>query len=202
MTPDPDQPVNLADLRDRMHDALKRTASVLLRAEIPCALAGSYALWVHGAAEPEHDVDFVVVEDRVEDAARALAEAGFTVTRPPEGWLFKATTEGGVVVDLLHRLAGEVVRTELIDRSPVVEVLAVRMPVLSATDAVSGQLRAMNEHYCNLGAVLPGVRSVREQIDWPRLRVEVKDNPFAAAFLHLADSLGLTDPTPPGGDPQ
>ncbi len=184
--------------RAALRTALKRTAGALQSAEIPFALAGSYALWVHGAAEPDHDADFVVTEDAVEDAAQALAAAGFSVTRPPEGWLFKAEADG-VVIDLLHRLAGDVVDEGFLARAPVVEVLAVQMPVLTPTDVLSGQLRAMREHYCDFGAVLPGVRSVREQVDWPRLRAETADSPFARAFLLLCDLLGLTDRRPGGG---
>lgn len=179
-----------------MRDALKQTAAVLLRAGVGCALAGSYALWVYGGPEPDHDVDFVVAEDEVEAAATALADAGFEITRPPEGWLFKATPTGGeaVTVDLLHRLAGDVVDAGLLARAREYDVLAVRMPVLDPTDVVSAQLRAMNEHYCDFGSVLPGVRAVREQVDWPRLTSEVKDNPYAVAFLYLAGLLGISPP--------
>jgi hypothetical protein len=34
---------------------------------------------------------------------------------------------------------------------------------------------------------------VREQLDWAQLRAETADNDFAAAFLFLADRLGLTE---------
>jgi hypothetical protein len=181
---------------EQLRDALKRAAAALADAEVPFALAGSYALWVHGAAEPDHDVDFCVAEDAVEPAARALADAGFRIDRPPENWLFKAWSQDGVLVDLLHRLAGEVVDAELLDRALDLEVIAVRMRVLSATDVISSQLRAMNEHYCDFGAVLPAVRAVREQVDWERLRAETKQNPFAVAFLYLTELLGVG----PGAD--
>ena len=42
--------------------ALKRSAAALKADDVPFALAGSYALWVHGAPEPDHDVDLVVAE--------------------------------------------------------------------------------------------------------------------------------------------
>ena len=50
-------------------DALRRTASALKSDGPPFALAGSFALWAHGAPEPTHDVDFVVAESDVEAAA-------------------------------------------------------------------------------------------------------------------------------------
>jgi predicted nucleotidyltransferase len=177
--------------RDALRNALKRTASALKHDGVPFALAGGYALWAHGAPESENDVDFVVAEEDTERAAKVLADAGFEVIRPPEDWLFKAGS-GGVVVDVLHRMVGEPVDPELLERSGEMDLLGIRLPVLPATDLVSTKLRAMTEHYCDVGALLPHVRAVREQLDWARLRTEVADNDFAVAFLFLTDRLGIS----------
>lgn len=75
---------------DDLREALRRAASALKADGPPFALAGSYALWVHGGPEPSHDVDFVVAEEDVEAAAMTLSKAGFDIRRPPEEWLFKA----------------------------------------------------------------------------------------------------------------
>jgi predicted nucleotidyltransferase len=178
--------------RDALRDALKRTASALKHDGVPFALAGGYALWAHGAPESENDVDFVVAEDDTERAANVLADAGFEVIRPPEDWLFKAGSDG-VVVDVLHRMVGEPVDPELLKRSDEMDLLGIRLPVLPATDLLSTKLRAMTEHYCDFGALLPHVRAVREQLDWARLRAEAAENDFAVAFLFLADRLGITE---------
>ncbi|MCZ2830348.1 nucleotidyltransferase [Modestobacter sp. VKM Ac-2986] len=177
--------------RDALRGALKRTASALKHDGVPFALAGGYALWAHGAPESENDVDFVVAEDDVEKAAAVLDAAGFEVVRPPEDWLFKACTDG-VVVDLLHRVVGEPVTADLLGRSEEMDLLGVRLPVLPTTDLLSSKLRAMTEHYCDFGALLPHVRAVREQVDWTRLRSETADNDFAVSFLFLVDRLGIT----------
>ena len=69
------------------------TAAAALKEHGPrFALAGSYALWVFGAPEPVHDVDFVVAEADTETAANTLSKAGFEIERTPEDWLFKART--------------------------------------------------------------------------------------------------------------
>jgi hypothetical protein len=177
--------------RERLREALKRTASALKQSSVPFALAGSYALYARGGPESEHDVDFVVAEADVETAATALAGAGLTVRRPPEDWLFKVETDG-VVVDVLHRVAAEPVTPELLERATLLEAFSVRMPVLTATDVMSGKLRSMTEHYCDFGPLLAAIRAVREDIDWPRLRKEVEENDFAAAFLFLTDRLGVS----------
>jgi putative nucleotidyltransferase-like protein len=180
-----------APFREPLRLALKRTASALKSDGVPFALAGGYALWAHGAPESENDVDFAVAEVDTERAAAVLAAAGFEVVRPPEDWLFKAVLDG-VTVDVLHRIVGEPVTADLLGRSADMDLLGVRMPVLPATDLVSSKLRAMTEHYCDMGALLPHVRAVREQIDWERLRSEVAGNDFAAAFLFLTDRLGIS----------
>ncbi|KUH67926.1 hypothetical protein AU184_23235 [Mycolicibacterium novocastrense] len=177
---------------DDLRDALKRAASAL-RAQGPdFALGGSYALWVFGGPEPVHDVDFVVAEPDTEKAAATLEEAGFRVERTPEDWLFKACVEDDFVIDVLHRLNGVPVDKESILAAEEYDVLAVRMRVLAPTEVMREKLNSLNEHHCDFAALLPAVRAVREQLDWEQLRAETADNPFASAFLMLADRLGLT----------
>lgn len=178
--------------QEALRTALKRVGSLLKEGGMRFALAGGYALWALGAPESEHDVDFVVAEEDVERIVGELAAAGLAVTRPPEDWLAKVRTDG-VVVDLLHRLGGEPVTAQLLDRAKPMEVLSIEMPVLPATDLVSAKLRSLSEHSCDFGALLPAVRAVREQLDWARLRDETAHNDFAVAFLVLTDRLGISD---------
>src|SRR3954471_3692903 len=100
--------------QDALRDALKRAASAMKAAGPDFALAGSYALWVHGAPEPVHDVDFVVAEVDADAAAETLAGAGFLIERTPEDWLFKASTDDGAVIDVLHSVNGVSVGPDLI----------------------------------------------------------------------------------------
>ncbi|KWX68767.1 hypothetical protein [Mycobacterium sp. NAZ190054] len=178
---------------DDLRESLRRAASALKADGPPFALAGSYALWVHGGPEPTHDVDFVVVEDDVEAAAATLSKAGFDIRRPPEDWLFKAAlgVDQPALVDVLHRINGVPVDMALIDRAEVHDVLALAIPVLSATEVVTQRLRALHEHHCDFARLIPSVRAVREQLDWPQLRLSTSQNPFAAAFLFLCDELDI-----------
>ena len=177
---------------DDLRDALRRAASAL-RAQGPeFALAGSYALWVFGGPEPVHDVDFVVAEPDTEKAAATLEAAGFTIERTPEDWLFKACVGDDFVIDVLHRLNGVPVDAGTILSADEFDVLAIRMRVLSPTYVLTEKLNALNEHHCDFASLVPAVRAVREQLDWDRLATATTDNDFAAAFLFLADRLGLT----------
>jgi hypothetical protein len=152
---------------------------------------------VHGAPESTHDVDLVVPESTVEQAAQSLAQDGFRIERPPEDWLFKAYLEDAMV-DVLHRLNGVPVDDELLARAELSEVLGLRIPVLPPTEVIVTKLQALSERYCDFGQLLPPVRAVREQLDWPRLRADTADNPFAASFLVLADRLGIIESAPAG----
>ena len=182
-----------------LRDALKRSAAALKADGVPFALGGGYALWVHGAPEPDHDVDLVVAESAVEDAVGSLAGAGFRIERPPEDWLFKAylddETEGdggeSQLVDVLHRLAGVPVSAESLASAEESELLGIRIPVQPPTPIMIAKLLSISEHYCDFGALLPIVRAVREQLDWAELRAATADQPFAEAFLLLCDRLGI-----------
>jgi len=173
--------------------AALRQATAALKADgVPFALAGGYALWVHGAPEPEHDVDVVVTEADVPAAVKSLDSAGLRIVRPPEDWLFKAYLDDAMV-DVLHRLNGNPVSPELIDSADDFEVLGVRIPVLPATDILITKLLSLSEHYCDFAALLPVVRAVREQLDWPRIQAATEENPFAAAFLFLLERLAIAE---------
>jgi hypothetical protein len=177
---------------DHLRDALRRAASAL-RAQGPeFALAGSYALWVFGGPEPVHDVDFVVAEPDTEKAAATLEAAGFNIERTPEDWLFKACVGCDFVIDVLHRLNGVPVDAGTILCAEEFDVLAIRMRVLPPTYVLTEKLNALNEHHCDFASLVPAVRAVREQLDWPRLAAATADNDFAAAFLFLADRLGIS----------
>jgi hypothetical protein len=177
--------------REHLRAALKRSVSALKQAELTFALGGSYALWVHGGPEGEHDVDLVVAEPDVEAAADCLAAAGFEIERPPEDWLFKAQLDGAMV-DVLHRLAGERVDHDQLGHAVEREVLGMRIPVLPATDVMLTKLLALTELYCDFGRLLPYMRAVREQLDWARIRGKTADQPYASAFLFLCDRLGIS----------
>ena len=176
--------------RDEVRDLLKRTAVALKQADVPFALCGGYAAWVRGAPEPVHDADFLVAEADADRARKALADAGLDVVEPAEDWLIKVMGDKAFV-DVLWRTCGHPVENELIDRSEVLPVLSVQMPVLGATDIVVTKLLALEEHYCDFGRLLPVARAMREQVDWDRVRRDVADNDFAVVFLLLLDRLGI-----------
>lgn len=189
---------------------LKRVAAVLRQAEVPFALGGSFAVYAHGGHSSDHDVDFLLRSQDVETALEALVEAGLTAERPPEDWLVKVYDEGRLV-DLIYRPVETPVTDETLADTVVRPVHAIHMPVLSATTLMVHKLLSFSQHNCDFANALPLARSLREQIDWCRVRRETTHSPYAEVFLILLDRLDVVplgqtvddgaDPTVDRGNP-
>lgn len=63
-------------------ETLKKAATVLREANLRYALAGGGAAYAHGASLPMHDIDFVILEQDAQAAARAFEGNGMRVERP------------------------------------------------------------------------------------------------------------------------
>jgi hypothetical protein len=177
---------------------LKRVASALKQAEIPFALGGSFAVYAHGGHSSDHDVDFLIREQDKDRALEELAAVGFEVEQPPEDWLVKVYEEGRMV-DLIYRPVESPVTDATLADSVVRTVESIAMPVVSATQLMMHKLLSYTQHYCDFATGLPVARSLREQIDWERVRRETRQSPYAEAFLVLLDRL---DVVPMPGDTQ
>ena len=142
---------------------MKRVAASLKTAEIPFALGGSFAVYAHGGHSSDHDVDFLIREQDKEKALQELAKVGFQTEEPPEDWLVKVY-EDNRMVDLIYRPVETPVTDETLADTERISVEAIYMPV---------------------------ARSLREQIDWARVRRETAKSPYAEAFLVLLDRLDV-----------
>lgn len=176
---------------EELLETLKVAAAALRDSEVPFVLGGGLAIWARGGPETEHDVDFFVKPADAERAWSALEEAGFHTEDPPEGWLYKGFRDG-VMVDLIYAPSGLTVDDGFLERAEVLEVHAVRMPVMHANDVLVAKLLALREHQVDYDQVLELARTVREQIDWDEVRERTSDSPFAKAFFTLVDELGVS----------
>jgi hypothetical protein len=176
--------------------AMKRVARVLSDTGVPFALAGGMAVYARGGHVSEHDVDFLIRERDVNAVLEALEQAGLRTERPPEDWLVKAF-DGQILIDLIHRPVERPVTDETLEDIDVLPIGAIAVPVLSATELMVHRLLTFTEHDCNFVGAIALARSIREQINWDRVRSETKQSPFAQAFLFLLESLELVPaPTP------
>jgi hypothetical protein len=179
-------------------DAMKHAAAALRDNEIEFALAGSFAVYARGGPETNHDVDFILSPDDADRALAVLSDAGFRAEKPPEGWLYKVFDEHDSMIDLIFSPNGappDLVHQILV-RADVLEVYAIKMKVMSATDVLASKLLALREHYLDYEPSLEVARSLREQIDWDVLSERTSASPYARAFFTLAEGLGLA-PTQP-----
>jgi hypothetical protein len=175
---------------------LKRVAAALKAADLPFALGGSFAVYAHGGHSSDHDVDFLIRERDKEQALAELAKVGFRTEQPPEDWLVKVYDEGRMV-DLIYRPVESPVTDETLRDTTQISVEAISMPVISATRLMVHKLLSYSQHYCDFATGLPVARSLREQIDWARVRRETAKSPYAEAFLILLDRLDVV-PLPGG----
>jgi predicted nucleotidyltransferase len=176
---------------EELLETLKRAAAALREADVRFVLGGGLAIWARGGPESEHDIDFFVKPEDAERTLQALEAAGFRTEEPPEGWLYKAW-HGDVMVDVIFAPIGLTVDDEWLDRAEVLEVHAVRMPVMLAEDVLIAKLLAMREHELDYDQVLEIARTVREQIDWDEVRKRTDGSPYAKAFFTLVDELGVS----------
>ena len=169
---------------------LKRVAAALKQAEIPFALGGSFAVYAHGGHSSDHDVDFLIREQDRDRSLEELAAVGFEVERPPEDWLVKVYDDGRMV-DLIYRPVESPVTDATLADTETLSVESINMPVASATQLMIHKLLSYTQHYCDFATGLPVARSLREQIDWDRVRRETAESPYAEAFLVLLDRLDV-----------
>jgi hypothetical protein len=169
---------------------LKRVAAALKQAEIPFALGGSFAVYAHGGHSSDHDVDFLIREQDKDRSLAELAAVGFEVEQPPEDWLVKVYDDGRMV-DLIYRPVESPVTDATLADAETLPVESINMPVASATQLMIHRLLSYTQHYCDFATGLPVARSLREQIDWDRVRRETAKSPYAEAFLVLLDRLDV-----------
>ncbi len=179
----------------RILETMRTSAAALQRAEVPFLLGGGLACWARGGPPTDHDVDFLIRTEHAEAGLDALERVGMTTERPPEHWLLKAYDEG-VLVDLIFEPSGLRVDDGMFERAEMLEVHAVRMMVASLDDVVTTKLMALSEQNLDYRSVLDIARTLREQIDWERVRGRTSGSPYAAAFFTLVEELGIVDGYP------
>jgi hypothetical protein len=173
-----------------IEESFKRAVAALTAADVPFLLGGSIAIWAHGGPETRNDLDFMVKPEDAERALEALVDAGMRAEHPPEDWLVKAW-DGDVLVDLIHHPMGMTVTDELIARGTELDVAAMRVRVMAIEDVLSSKLLALGEHALDLEPSLQLARALRERIDWGLVRARTEGSPYARAFLHLVEDLGV-----------
>ncbi|HYH52700.1 MAG TPA: nucleotidyltransferase [Solirubrobacterales bacterium] len=179
-----------SEVAAELTDSLKRAAAALQEQGIPFLLGGGLGCWARGGPPSSNDIDLMLKREDAERAQEALAEAGMRPENPPEHWLLKAW-DGDILIDLIFEPSGMRIDDEVLARGDEISVMAMHMRVMDLDDILITKLHALDEHSADYGDLILITRSLREQIDWARLREETASSPFAVAFFALADGLGI-----------
>ncbi len=179
-----------SEVAEELTDSLKRAAAALQEQGIPYLLGGGLGCWARGGPPSSNDIDLMVKPEDAERAQEALAEAGMRPEDPPEHWLRKAW-DGDILIDLIFEPSGMKIDDEVIARGEEISVMAMHMRVMDLNDILITKLHALDEHSADYRDLILITRSLREQIDWTRLREQTASSPFAVAFFALADGLEI-----------
>jgi hypothetical protein len=179
-----------SEVAEELIESLKRAVAALDERGVPYLLGGGLGCWARGGPPSSNDIDLMVKREDAERAQEALARAGMRPESPPEQWLLKAW-DGEILVDLIFEPSGMRIDDEVLARGDELSVMAMRTQVMALDDILITKLMALDEHSADYGDMLLITRSLREQIDWARLREETASSPFAVAFFALADGLGI-----------
>lgn len=186
------------EVAEELTESLKRSVAALQGAGIPYLLGGGLGCWARGGPPSSNDIDLMVKRKDAERAQEALAEAGMRPQTPPEQWLRKAW-DGDILVDLIFEPSGMRIDDEVIGRGEELSVAAMQVRVMDLDDILTTKLLALDEHSADYRDLILITRSLREQIDWAKLRERTGASPFAAAFFTLADGLAISPVAVGGG---
>ncbi|MFL5834359.1 MAG: nucleotidyltransferase [Solirubrobacterales bacterium] len=179
-----------SEVAEELTDSLKRAVAAIEEQGVPYLLGGGLGCWARGGPPSSNDIDLMVKPEDAERAQEALAEAGMRPESPPEQWLLKAY-DGDILIDLIFEPSGMQIDDEVIARGDKLSVMAMNIRVMNLNDILITKLMALDEHSVDYGDLILITRSLREQIDWARIREETASSPFAVAFFALADGLGI-----------
>lgn len=178
------------EVAEDLTDSLKRAVAALEERGVPYLLGGGLGCWARGGPPSSNDIDLMVKREDAERAQKALAEVGMRPETPPEQWLLKAW-DGDILVDLIFEPSGMRIDDEVLARGERLSVMAMQTHVMDLDDILITKLMALDEHTADYRDLILITRSLREQLDWSRLREETASSPFATAFFALADGLGI-----------
>jgi hypothetical protein len=179
-----------SEVAEELIASLKRAVAAMEERGVPYLLGGGLGCWARGGPPSSNDIDLMVRREDAEPAQEALAAVGMRPETPPEQWLLKAW-DGEILVDLIFEPSGMRIDDEVLARGEELSVMAMQTRVMALDDILITKLMALDEHSADYGDLILITRSLREQIDWARLREETAASPFAVAFFVLADGLGI-----------
>jgi predicted nucleotidyltransferase len=155
---------------------LAEVSERLERAGIDFVVFAGVAAVTYGRPMGTDDIDVLVRRPDAERTLQVLAEAGFSVERTDERWLYKAFKHG-VMVDVIFQVKGDVyLDDEMVEHSVIEEVNGRRVRLVSPEDALVIEAVSFDaahlDHWYNALAIL-----ARTDLDWAYLRRRARLSP-------------------------
>jgi predicted nucleotidyltransferase len=187
--------VTLQDDPEVFLRVLAEAVDIMERHEIPFACFGSLASVTYGHPAAVGDIDFLIRPQDDELALERLEEADFTSERFDPAWLYKARKDG-VLLDLIFRVKGDLLLDqELLEHVQPQEIEGVKVPLVSAEDAVVIEALSNDgqtpQHWYNALGIL-----ARTDLDWEYLEQRARYGARRIlSLLIYAESTDLRVPT-------
>ena len=159
-------------------EVYRRALQALNGANVPCIVAGAYAIYEHtGIYRQTKDLDLFFEPSAVIDAARALRAAGFRMRLEDLHWLAKAMV-GDRFVDLIYGMGNGVAFIDeqwlKYSRSGVLAAQPVR--IAPAEELIWHRLFISERHRHDLADVLHLLLCLGDVLDWERLLARVGEH--------------------------
>jgi hypothetical protein len=155
---------------DDEREVYRRALEALNAANVPCVVAGAYAIYEHtGIYRKTKDLDLFFEPSAVVPAARALREAGFVTRLEDDHWLAKAT-HGEYFVDLIYGMGNGIASIDhgWIEHSRPGILAATPVRIAPAEELIWHRLFISERHRHDMSDIVHLILCV-ESLDWERL---------------------------------
>jgi hypothetical protein len=159
----------------------------LSRAGVPCLVGGAYAFASYtGIVRHTKDFDLFLRHGDVEDALRALEDAGGRGERTFPHWLAKAHFAHGLFVDLIHGSGNGVATVDDLwfQHAREGEVLGRKVRLCPAEEILWSKAFVQERERYDGADVMHLLRARADQLDWDRLLRRFGDN-WRVLLAHL-----------------
>ena len=149
----------------------RRALEAVNAAQLPCVVAGAYAIYEHtGIYRKTKDLDLFFEPRYVVKAARALQAAGFVMRLEDAHWLAKATM-GDYFIDLIYGMGNGValIDNTWLDHSRPGILAACPVRIAPAEELIWHRLFISERHRHDMSDIVHLILCCGETLDWDRL---------------------------------
>jgi hypothetical protein len=156
----------------------RRALEAVKAADLPCVVAGAYAIYEHtGIYRKTKDLDLFFEPRYVVAAARALQAAGFVMRLEDSHWLAKAMM-GDYFIDLIYGMGNGValIDNTWVDHSRPGIIAACPVRIAPAEELIWHRLFISERHRHDMSDIVHLILCCGDTLDWDRLVARVGEH--------------------------